>query len=107
VAGVQEQFVVVTAPAGVVIVSSLPADFEVVELNTLYFRAGGRFYVPYHSPVGKELFVAVDTPPRVPRPRRDVPRPMAPQHQGARGHALIVRWAPRSQRAPVRRFQGF
>ena len=36
-----------TAPAGVVFVAALPADFEVVQLNTMYFTAGGQYYVPY------------------------------------------------------------
>ena len=47
--GAQESFVVVTAPAGVVFVAALPADFEVVQLNTMYFKAGGQFYVPFLS----------------------------------------------------------
>jgi hypothetical protein len=62
--GAQEQFVVVTAPAGVVFVQALPADFEVVQLNTMYFEAGGRYYVPFLTPDGKELYVMVDAPPR-------------------------------------------
>ncbi len=61
--GAQESFVVVTAPAGVVFVAALPADFEVVQLNTMYFKAGGRYYVPYLAPDGKEMYVMVDTPP--------------------------------------------
>ena len=61
--GAQESFVVVTAPAGVVFVAALPADFEIVHLNTMYFAAGGRFYVPYLSPDGAEMYVMVDTPP--------------------------------------------
>ena len=52
--GAQESFVVVTAPAGVVFVAALPANFEVVQLNTMYFKAGGRYYVPYLSPDGAE-----------------------------------------------------
>jgi len=62
--GAQERFVVVTAPAGVVFVAALPADFEVVQLNTMYFRAQGRYYVPYLAPDGKELYVVVDAPPQ-------------------------------------------
>jgi hypothetical protein len=62
--GSQEKFVVVTAPAGVVFVSALPADFQVVNLNTMYFSAGGHYYVPYLSSDGKELYVMVDTPPQ-------------------------------------------
>ena len=40
--GAQETFVVVTPPAGVVFVQALPADFEVVQLNTMYFSAKGQ-----------------------------------------------------------------
>ena len=61
--GAQESFVVVTAPAGVVFVAALPANFEVVQLNTMYFEAGGRYYVPYLSPDGAEMYVMVDPPP--------------------------------------------
>jgi len=61
--GTQETFVTVTPPAGVVFVQALPADFEVVQLNTMYFKAGGRHYVPYLSSDGKELYVMVDPPP--------------------------------------------
>ena len=61
--GAQESFVVVTAPAGVVFVAALPANFEVVHLNSMYFKAGGRYYVPYLSPDGAEMYVMVDTPP--------------------------------------------
>ncbi len=64
--GAQESFVVVTAPAGTVFVAALPADFEVVQLNTMYFKAGGRYYVPYLSPDGAEMYVMVDTPPTPP-----------------------------------------
>ena len=64
VQGGQESFVVVTAPAGVVVVAALPADFEVLQLNTLYFAAGGAFYVRYLAPDGKELYVGVDPPPQ-------------------------------------------
>jgi hypothetical protein len=38
--------VTVTAPAGVVFVQALPANFEVVQLNTMYFTANGQYYVP-------------------------------------------------------------
>jgi hypothetical protein len=61
--GNQETFVTVTAPAGVVFVQALPADFEVVQLNTMYFSANGQYYVPYLSADGKELYVLVDRPP--------------------------------------------
>jgi hypothetical protein len=60
----QESFVVVTAPAGVVVVAALPANFEVIQLNTLYFAADAAFYVRYLAPDGKELYVAVDPPPQ-------------------------------------------
>ena len=64
--GNQETFVTVTAPAGVVFVQALPADFEVVQLNTMYFTANGQYYVPYLSADGKELYVMVDRPPAPP-----------------------------------------
>jgi hypothetical protein len=63
----QESFVVVTPPAGVVFVAALPADFEVVQLNTMYFMAKGQYYVPYLSADGKELYVMVDRPPQPPQ----------------------------------------
>jgi hypothetical protein len=66
VQGTQEQFVVVTAPAGVVFVQALPPDFEVAQLNTMYFVSGGHYYVPYLSADGQELYVLVDTPPQPP-----------------------------------------
>ena len=40
--GNQETWVTVTPPAGVVFVQALPADFEVVQLNTMYFTAKGQ-----------------------------------------------------------------
>jgi len=64
VQGAQEQFVVVSPPAGVVFVPALPADFQVVQLNTMYFAADGRYYVPYLSTDGNELYVLVDPPPQ-------------------------------------------
>jgi len=64
--GNQETFVTVTAPAGVVFVQALPAEFEVVQLNTMYFTANGQYYVPYLSADGKELYVMVDRPPTPP-----------------------------------------
>jgi hypothetical protein len=73
--GQQEHFVVVTAPAGVVFVQALPADFEVVSLNTMYFKAGGRYYVPYLSADGNELYVMVDAPPQ---PSGQAPAAAAP-----------------------------
>jgi len=66
VSGGQETFVVVTPPAGVVFVPSLPADFQVVQLNTMYFAAQGGYYVPFLSTDGKELYVLVDPPPQPP-----------------------------------------
>ena len=64
--GNQETFVVVTPPAGVVFVQALPADFDVVQLNTMYFTAKGQYFVPYLSSDGKELYVMVDRPPTPP-----------------------------------------
>jgi hypothetical protein len=64
--GNQETWVVVTPPAGVVFVQALPADFEVVQLNTMYFSVKGQYYVPYLSADGKELYVMVDSPPAPP-----------------------------------------
>ena len=64
--GNQETCVTVTPPAGVVFVQALPADFEVVQLNTMYFTANGQYYVPYLSADGKELYVMVDRPPAPP-----------------------------------------
>src|SRR5512137_579541 len=63
----QETFVTVTPPAGVVFVAALPADFEVVQLNTMYFTAKGQYYVPYLSSDGKELYAMVDRPPQPPQ----------------------------------------
>jgi hypothetical protein len=81
VQGTQEQFVVVSPPAGVVFVPALPPDFEVVQLNTMYFAAAGRYYVPYLSADGSELYVLVDTPPQpqsVPAPApKPSPTPVA------------------------------
>lgn len=62
----QEQFVVVTPPAGVVFLPAVPADFKVVQLNTMYFSAGGQYYAPYLAADGKELYVMVDAPPLPP-----------------------------------------
>ena len=85
--GAQESFVVVTAPAGVVFVAALPANFEVVQLNTMYFKAGGRYYVPYLSPDGAEMYVMVDTP----------PTPSSTGGSGGSGQAP----APAAAKAPV------
>ena len=45
-------------------VAALPASFEVMQLNTLYFVAGDAFYVRYLAPDRKELYVGVDPPPQ-------------------------------------------
>ena len=76
VQGTQEQFVVVSPPAGVVFVQALPPDFEVVQLNTMYFAAGGHYYLPYLSADGNELYVLVDTPPQ-PQAAAPAPTPVA------------------------------
>ena len=86
--GAQESFVVVTAPAGVVFVAALPANFEVVQLNTMYFKAGGRYYVPYLSPDGAEMYVMVDTPPTPPHsggPAAPAPAPAPAAASGSDG----------------------
>jgi hypothetical protein len=75
VQGTQEQFVVVSPPAGVVFIQALPPDFEVVQLNTMYFRSGAQYYVPYLSADGKELYVLVDAPPQT---EAAAPKPAAP-----------------------------
>ena len=43
--GAQETFVVVTPPAGVVLVPALPADFDVVQLNTMYSKTKGQYII--------------------------------------------------------------
>ena len=86
--GAQESFVVVTAPAGVVFVAALPANFEVIHLNTMYFKAGGRYYVPYLSPDGAEMYVMVDTPP-------------TPSSTGAVAAAPVQSPAPAAAKPPV------
>ena len=92
--GAQESFVVVTAPAGVVFVAALPANFEVVQLNTMYFKAGGRYYVPYLSPDGAEMYVMVDTPPT---PSSSGRRWSA----GGSGRCRLQAPRPRHQRPPL------
>ncbi len=77
VQGTQEQFVVVTAPAGVVFLAAMPPDFEVVQFNTMYFTSGGRYYVSYLASDGKELYVMVDAPPQ-PQPVTHTPPATAP-----------------------------
>jgi hypothetical protein len=81
----QESFVVVTAPAGVVFVAALPADFEVVQLNTMYFVAKGQYYVPYLSADGKELYVMVDRPPQPPQGAAPATAPAVPAEGGTSG----------------------
>ena len=82
--GNQETWVVVTPPAGVVFVQALPADFEVVQLNTMYFSAKGQYYVPYLSADGKELYVMVDPPPAPPAaPKATAPAAAPPAKAGA------------------------
>ncbi|MGH9323341.1 MAG: DUF6515 family protein [Vicinamibacteria bacterium] len=77
VQGTEEQFVVVSPPAGVVFLQALAPDFEVVQLNTMYFKAGAQYYVPYLSADGQELYVLVDTPPQ---PTASAPaQPTAPK----------------------------
>ena len=88
--GAQESFVVVTAPAGVVFVAALPANFEVAQLNTMYFKAGGRYYVPYLAPDGSEKYVMVDNPPAPPTPTYP------------RGRSSWSAWQRRSARRPRR-----
>ena len=51
--GAQETFVAVTPPAGVVFVQALPADFEVVQLNTMYFSAKGSTTCPIYPPTAR------------------------------------------------------
>lgn len=94
--GSQETFVVVTAPAGVVFVQALPADFEVVQLNTMYFSANGQFYVPYLAPDGRELYVMVDAPPQPPGGAAP-----APAAQAAPATAPPATAKPPAQSAPV------
>ena len=98
--GAQESFVVVTAPAGIVFVAALPANFEVVQLNTMYFKAGGRYYVPYLAPDGKEMYVMVDTPPSPPSgtPAASAPKPQRRPRQGQHRRLRPSRPRPRRQR---------
>jgi hypothetical protein len=79
----QESFVVVTPPAGTVFVAALPADFEVVQLNTMYFLAKGQYYVPYMSADGKEMYVMVDRPPQPAQGAAPAATPAAPAQPAA------------------------
>ncbi len=94
VQGTQEQFVVVSPPAGVVFLQALPPDFQVVQLNTMYFAAAGRYYVPYLSADGNELYVMVDTPPQpqAAAPAQPAaPKPAAPTPVAAPAPAPAIR----------------
>ena len=84
VTGAQEQFVVVTAPPGVVFVQALPPDFTVVQLNTMYFSSGGKYYVPFLSTNGSEMYAMVDTPPQ---PAATAPAPAAATPAATPGQA--------------------
>ena len=96
--GAQESFVVVTAPAGVVFVAALPANFEVVQLNTMYFKAGGRYYVPYLSPDGAEMYVMVDAPPSPPSGAPRLRRPSRRRRHASAGAQRRLRSSRRHQR---------
>jgi hypothetical protein len=98
----QENFVVVTPPAGVVFVAALPADFEVVQLNTMYFQAQGQYYVPYLSSDGKELYVMVDRPPQPPQGTAPAPAPAsAPPAAPATAPAAARTSGPSAEEAPA------
>src|SRR3990172_6135972 len=105
VQGTQEQFVVVSPPAGVVFIQALPPDFEVVQLNTMYFAAGGQYYVPYLSVDGKELYVLVDIPPQPQaaapaQPAAPKPKPAAPTPKPAPAPAPVAAPPPPAEPAP-------
>ena len=101
--GSQETFVCVTAPAGTVFVAALPADFEVVQLNTMYFVAKGQYYVPYLSADGKEMYVMVDRPPQPPAQAAPAaaPRPLSPPPRARPGRRPPAR-PPRRRRRCAR-----
>jgi hypothetical protein len=123
VQGTAEQFVVVSPPAGAVFVPALPADFQVVQLNTMYFAAGGQFYVPYLATDGKELYALVDAPPQppagaggaptAPPPAPSTPPPIRTVSQSLSvpaGTVLLVRLQADLSSASAKagsRFQGF
>jgi hypothetical protein len=90
--GTQETFVTVTPPAGTVFVQALPADFEIVQLNTMYFTARGQYYVPFLSADGKELYVMVDRPPTP--PSGQTAAPAAPAPPAARSASAAAPAAP-------------
>jgi hypothetical protein len=97
----QEHFVVVTAPAGVVFVAALPADFEVVQLNTMYFKAGGRYYVPFLAADGKETYVMVDAPPQPPAASSAAKPAASPAASAAAPQAAAVRTVAESLSVPA------
>jgi len=101
--GNQETWVTVTPPAGVVFVPALPAEFEVVQLNTMYFTASGKYYVPYLSSDGKELYVMVDQPPAPPSGQAAAPA-AAPAAKAPAAPAVksASTAAPAAPAAPIR-----
>jgi len=106
VQGTQEQFVVVSPPAGVVFIQALPPDFEVVQLNTMYFAAGRQYYVPYLSVDGKELYVLVDIPPQPQaaapaQPAAPKPKPPAPAPTPKPAPTPVAAAAPTPEPAPA------
>ena len=94
--GSQETFVCVTPPAGTVFVAALPADFEVVQLNTMYFLAKGQYYVPFLSADGKEMYVMVDRPPQP--PAQAAPAAAQPAASSAAGQQTS---GPSAEEAPA------
>jgi len=94
--GSQETFVCVTPPAGTVFVAALPADFEVVQLNTMYFVAKGQYYVPFLSADGKEMYVMVDRPPQP--PAQAAPAAAQPAASSAAGQRTS---GPSAEEAPA------
>ena len=102
--GGQESFVVVTAPAGTVFVAALPADFTVVQLNTMYFQAGGHYYVPFLASDGKEMYVMVDQPPM---PAGGAPAPAVSRGGSRRSAGGRAGRLPRRPVAPRRQQRRF
>ncbi|MCK7583434.1 MAG: hypothetical protein MZV65_53150 [Chromatiales bacterium] len=89
----------VTPPAGTVFVAALPADFEVVQLNTMYFVGQGQYYVPYLSADGKELYVMVDRPPQPPQAPQAAARGAPRRHRSAPAAARPS--GPSAEEAPA------
>ena len=100
----------------------MPANFEVVQLNTMYFSANGQYYVPYLAADGKELYVMVDRPPAPtgatarsarppPAPAASVPvRTVTERMTVPTGTLLVVRLATEVSSATAHvgdRVQGF